>query len=84
MITAIRYSAPWCQPCKIAAPIFRQFAEEVNLPFIEVDIEASPENAASLGIQTIPTVIFLKDHEEVARLVGPKTSAQLKDAYETL
>lgn len=84
MLTSIRFSAPWCQPCKVSGPIFRNFVNENQIPTEEVDIDADPATAEEFGIQSVPTVIFQRDGEEVARLIGPKTSAQLKAAYETL
>ncbi len=65
--------APWCGPCLMFKPIFEEVSKEYpDITFAKVNTE-EPVNAslaAKYGIRGIPTLVFLKDGEEVGRLVG--------------
>ena len=66
------FSAVWCGPCKMLAPIVEKIATE-NLGKIRVgklDIDDSPKVAAKLGIRGVPTVVVFKDGKESGRHVG--------------
>ena len=66
------FTATWCGPCKVLAPIVARIADE-NVGRIKVgklDIDASPETAKRLGIRGAPTLVVFKDGRESARHVG--------------
>ena len=66
------FSAVWCGPCKMLAPIVEKIASE-NLGKIRVgklDIDDSPKVAAKLGIRGVPTVVVFKAGKESGRHVG--------------
>lgn len=84
MLTVNRFQAAWCQPCRISEPIFTNFVWDNDIDADTIDIDAFPDLAEKHGIKSIPTVVFERDGEEVARLVGPQTSAQLQRAYDNL
>ncbi|MDU8931784.1 Thioredoxin [Lactococcus cremoris] len=43
-----------------------------------MDVDENPATAQGFGIMSIPTLMFKKDGEEVKRIVGVQTKAQLK------
>lgn len=61
------YYADWCRFCKIAGPAIERAAESTGIPVrkIDVDIEGVPED-----VQGLPTVVLVKDGQEVARKYG--------------
>ena len=65
MITVLKFYAVWCAPCKILSKILgdRPEIKEVN---IEDDTE---ELRSKYRVRNVPTLIFLKDEEEVNRIV---------------
>lgn len=64
--------ADWCGPCKMMAPIFEglaiYYAGKIKMGKLNVD--ESPLTPGVFGVSGIPIVIFLKDGQEVFRLVG--------------
>lgn len=76
--SVVDFTATWCGPCKMMAPIFEEVAKQMEgkVKMGKLDVDESPETPASFGIQGVPTIIFFKDGKEVDRLVG----FQSKDA----
>ncbi len=75
------FTATWCGPCKMLAPIVERIADE-NVGTIRVgklDIDESPAVAARLGIRGAPTVVVFKGGAEIARHVGVTNKARLLD-----
>ena len=70
--------AEWCSPCKVIAPILKQFITEdedqILLAKVEVD-EGDGENMKLAGhyrVRGFPTVILFINGEEKARFSGAK------------
>lgn len=71
----ILFSAQWCGPCKAFHPIFDQVASERNdITFHSEDVDSSPL-ADKYKIESMPTVVILKDGKEVKRITGYKSKA---------
>ena len=70
--------APWCGPCRIIAPIIDQLAKELGgkARVGKLNIDENQMTAARFRVQSIPTLLILKDGQEVDRIVG----AQSKEA----
>jgi thioredoxin 1 len=73
----LRFTAPWCGPCKALAMNLEQ--AETNVPIEVVDIDIHPEIASEYGIRNIPTLVMLNENIEVKRITGAKTTKELKE-----
>jgi thioredoxin 2 len=64
--------AAWCGPCRMIAPIVEQIAAELSGRALvgKLDVDANPQTASRFGVQSIPTLLILKDGREVDRLIG--------------
>ncbi|KAL7485192.1 hypothetical protein ACHAW6_010783 [Cyclotella cf. meneghiniana] len=71
-LTVIDFTATWCGPCKMIAPIFKELSEEhgSSAQFIKVDVDDNPEAAQKYGVSAMPTFLFIKGGEVVDRLMG--------------
>ena len=57
----IDFYATWCRPCKMTAPVVEELAKDYQgkIDFYKVDIDKEQELAATFGIQSIPTFLFI-------------------------
>lgn len=79
-LSIVKYSASWCGPCKMLAPIIEELANDYgDINFVEVDIddEGSEKSVQSCRISVVPTVIFYKKGEEVERFSGFKPKEEI-------
>lgn len=74
-LTVVHFTASWCGPCRLIAPIFKELSEEVKgVTFIKVDTDDNKELTQEYGIRTIPTVVLLdKDNNVLETLLGAKS-----------
>ena len=73
------FTAAWCGPCKMLAPIVEAIADE-NVGALRVgkiDIDEAPEIANRYGIRGAPTVVLFRNGTEAARQVGVTTKERL-------
>jgi len=68
----VDFYAEWCGPCKMAAPILDELADEYagKVAILKLNTDENHEAAAKYGVMSIPTVILFKDGEEVERKIG--------------
>jgi thioredoxin len=78
----VDFWAPWCGPCRMVSPVIEQLANEYagSVVFGKLNIDENQLVAKSFGIQSIPTLMILKNSKVVDVLVGalPKAQIQLK------
>ncbi|RYG70447.1 thioredoxin [bacterium] len=75
----VDFTATWCPPCKMLAPVFERVAQTYDgkAKFFKVDVDESVEVAAKYGVQTIPNLLFFKDGQVVDQNVGFIAEGQL-------
>ena len=70
----IKFSAPWCNPCKVLNKALEGFT---GVPIDEVNIDDCGDLAVKYQIRSVPTLVFERDGEEVSR----KTGAIRREAF---
>jgi thioredoxin 1 len=80
----VDFWAPWCGPCRMIAPLVEQLAEENagSIKVVKMNIDDSPGIAASLGINSIPTLMIFKGGQVVDRFIGVQPKTRLQNAID--
>lgn len=80
----VDFWAAWCGPCRATGPVIDQLADEYagKIKVGKVNVDENKELAMQYRIQGIPTVIFLKDGQEVGRIVGAQGKAAFARAID--
>ncbi|OHB66012.1 MAG: thioredoxin [Planctomycetes bacterium RBG_13_60_9] len=68
----VDYWAPWCGPCRMAAPVLEKIAEdyEGRLKICKMNVDENREVASQYRIMSIPTMHLFKDGELVDQITG--------------
>lgn len=68
--------AAWCGPCMRQAPILDELAEE-GYAVGKVNVDEQPQLAQKFEIMSIPTLMVMKNGEEISRVVGLSSKEKL-------
>lgn len=75
----VDFWAEWCGPCKSLSPLLERITDEAGGAFdlAKVDVDANQELSAQFMIQSIPTVVAIKNGKEVSRFSGALPEASI-------
>ena len=74
----IDFYATWCGPCKMIAPFVEEIANEnPDVKVGKVNVDEENELAVAFGIQSIPTLVVVKNGEVVNKAIGYRTKDQI-------
>jgi thioredoxin 1 len=83
----VDFWAPWCGPCKMAAPVLDKIAGEYEgkLKVCKMNVDEERQVASQHGIMSIPTMFLYKDGQVVDQVRGitPNFEADLKAKVES-
>ena len=79
--TLLEFGSPWCGWCRRAQPLIAQaFAAHPEVRHIKIADASGRRLGRSFGVKLWPTLVFLRDGKEVARLVRPGDAASIRSA----
>ena len=74
--------ASWCAPCMMQSPIVDELAEEhPELKVGKVNVDEQPQLAAAFGVESIPTLVIIKDGITKEVLVGLHRKEQILEQF---
>ena len=77
----LEFGTDWCGHCRAAQPLVAAtFAEHPQLRHLLVEDGPGRPLGRSFGVKLWPTLVFLRDGREVARLVRPGDRAAISEA----
>lgn len=61
-VAVLDFSATWCGPCQMLAPVLHELADEVGskAAFYSIDVDENRQLATEYGISSIPCLVVLK------------------------
>lgn len=75
----LEFGAPWCEHCQAAQPLIAEaFAGHEAVRHIRVEDGKGRPLGRSFAVKLWPTLVFLKDGKEIARLVRPHDAEAIR------
>ncbi|XP_062180706.1 thioredoxin H4-1-like [Phragmites australis] len=70
-IVVVNFSASWCGPCRVISTVYTEMSQTYpQLMFLTVDVDELMDFSSSWDIQATPTFFFLKNGQQVDKLLG--------------
>jgi thioredoxin 1 len=79
--TVIEFGSPWCGYCRAAQPLLASaLTDHPHVHHIKIADRSGRPLGRSFGVKLWPTLVFLRQGRETARLVRPVDANQIRRA----
>jgi thioredoxin 1 len=77
----VDFSAEWCGPCKMMAPVLEQLKSKMagKIRILKIDVDKNRELAGKYRVQSVPTLILFQGGKAKWSGVGVMTSNHLEN-----
>ncbi|WP_213779379.1 thioredoxin family protein [Caballeronia sp. dw_276] len=80
--SVIEFGTNWCGYCKAAQPLIAQaFNDHADVRHLKIEDGSGRPLGRSFRVKLWPTLVFLDNGREVARLVRPHDVSEIRDAF---
>ena len=84
-LVIVDFWAEWCGPCRMLTPLIEEAAEHFKDTAVigKLNVDENPETASKYSVRSIPTILFLKNGEEIHKNIGALSKKDLFSAIES-
>ena len=80
-VSVIEFGAPWCGHCMAAQPALHEVLRgRSDLRHLKIEDGSGRPLGRSFRVKLWPTLVVMRDGQEVARLVRPRTVGEIREA----
>jgi len=81
----VDFSAEWCGPCKMQAPILKDLKDQMQdaIRIVKVDVDRNPQAASAFQVQGVPTLILFQKGQVLWRKSGVCTAKELTNVIQS-
>ena len=85
-VVAVEFTAAWCAPCRLMAPLVEAAARDYagRMRIVQLDTDANPRTMARLGVRGVPTMLVFRDGTLVDRIVGAVSQSTLRERLDRI
>lgn len=75
----VEFTADWCPPCKMIAPVLDQIAtdEADRMRIVSLDVDENPVTTRRYGVLGMPTLVLFVGGQVVSQTVGARPRAAI-------
>ena len=79
-VALVDFSATWCGPCQMLAPVVDALAEELEgqVAVYNVDVDANSDLAMQYRVMSVPSLLLFKDGQVAGQTVGYQSADEIK------
>ena len=77
----VDFTASWCGPCQVQAPILQDLARELGekVRILKIDVDKNPAVAQAQRVQGVPTLMLFRRGQLLWRQSGVQSLATLRE-----
>jgi thioredoxin 1 len=77
----IDFFAEWCGPCKLMKPILSDLRQRMGdkIRILKIDVDRSPVVSSAFNIQSVPTLMLIRNKNILWRQAGVMQANQLEN-----
>ena len=78
-VALVDFSATWCGPCQMLAPVVDALAEELEgqVAVYNVDVDANSDLAMQYRVMSVPSLLLFKDGQVAGQTVGYQSADEI-------
>jgi thioredoxin 1 len=81
--TLLEFGSPWCGHCRIAQPLLEAaLSAHPEVRHVKIEDASGRRLGRSFQVKLWPTLVFLRDGRELARVVRPREAGAIGRALE--
>ena len=71
-LTLVDFFATWCMPCQMQSEVLEKIdtSRANDLEIVKINVDESPEISNEFEIESIPTLVLMKNGKVLKRVVG--------------